>query len=452
MEDAYKRFIRSVVKGGGQIPEVLFRQMYAQAPDSGGLVSLATLAARPDVPDDLDAVFRDHSDLDVRLAWASRPGRSTAEIIDAFANETRVRALAALAALDLPDGGHMELLERCPKFKVATTILQNEEVNDDVKVAAAAVAVKTHPDRKPSREFINLVTRSAACLEAAWQHATSPMLLIGLAARHQVPASKVNAVVTAVTRTIPSRDFSVEQSAIDALDRVEFRAVDRALLNGLVNAINARIQSLRGPGNYYTARLAAILVKIETILTGTAPATAGLDELVDLIAQAATTDDGQLAFECATNPACTGEHLARAVRAVPRARIPELVGIRPADVIAIMKNAKRVGAAELVQCMSHVPDPETTIDELLACGAVEHGTVACTTWMTRERVLNLRAYKLEQMSLLPETAQAIVLDEIAVRLGTDTARWSLFEALLGDWPGGLDELLDTIDVTLSSAT
>lgn len=212
-----------------ELPVHLQHRIAAWARHHDDIGSMVDLLARPELDDEVDALFADDRRAKVRAAWLSRPGRDPETLNKLIARETRETVLAAVASTrGLDENIYRAIVDRCRGVKPLIAVTLGDA---PLEIRCAAIAtlasrhgqiferdmLKLHQAMKNTPELRIAVLRAgtvAALVRAAFINASDHDLT-------EVDAERllellVIAPVQAALDGGPPRFWSLNQAATDA--------------------------------------------------------------------------------------------------------------------------------------------------------------------------------------------------------------------------------------------
>lgn len=130
---------------GNALSTALQERIYRHCTTCKDTPLLVTLAKYPHLDAGIDASIKEHDDLEVVVAWATRPGRTSAELAARLLSDKRVAVLKPLAALpDLPAEVY-ETIAKINSANLAEILAGNPSVPLPIRIKKIREHVKRMP-------------------------------------------------------------------------------------------------------------------------------------------------------------------------------------------------------------------------------------------------------------------------------------------------------------------
>ena len=126
---------------GGEMQERIYRHCVARKEND----LLVTLAKYPNLDSGIDAKIKEHDDLNVIVAWATRPNRASTELAERLLSDKRVAVLTPLAALPGLPPEVYATIAKVNSANLAEILAGNTSVPLPIRIAK----IKEHVKRAP---------------------------------------------------------------------------------------------------------------------------------------------------------------------------------------------------------------------------------------------------------------------------------------------------------------
>jgi hypothetical protein len=490
-ETAIMPAMRSLAHSVDARPEVLDRvaRWAVRCKDDHTMV---TLLERDDLPESIDQLLADVPAVRVRTAWVRRVGRSTCDIVNLVAAETREKVLTAFAGTEgLPDEVYRTVAARAKGCGPLYQLLVGSFVPDDVRRDVAARLSKQVKRLTAGQEasLKAIVEDDAMIRDVVLVDTTcAPLALAALraAGSDKLPAGAVANVLQVVVTSAVADDLSaiaagrpVRTSTYD-LNRIitvlERLALEDPGLGGFRDKVVEDLLYVVEHVNIkdrwadeMRERLAGVLADVT--LSGVSPAkvrewaTSGdrakFQSAVDVVTshvgyahhEAVRQLATALAVSLVDSPLATGSVLEQLVQVTGvRHAASRRGGLSVQD--AVICVGPRPRHLDAVVAIEHCVDPHAAVSLLLADEeAVSNGLltyVLCDGRLVADdqlgqvpaRVLTWHSPR-DGVTELAGRCCSWILD----RVGDDPVRWRVFTELVEGFSGSLSDLVGVVDIS-----
>jgi hypothetical protein len=432
-------------------PDVNVQQrVYKYASHNKDIELLVRLCHLANLDPDMDQLLSKRQEADVLVAWASRPGRTSEELIERFSKEKRATLLTQVATKgDLPDTLYLELAQH-PSASVGEAILSNSKAPVAARAAAAANAMRTVRTSWSTQSRVAELFRNAPAeaANAAVNAAPSIPHLCGL-----VPSINPDAQQNVVTRLVElliatkhEHDYQTRSSTetvwghLTLVSRKEFvAAVEAAVAKGELGTEGSS-HFLRELLNRPTVD--PIEVALETLATSVDAGDihAALTKVVNDGSYHQRREGIRRAI---VNSNASVESIINHIGYADRDDV-ELLASRVVDSDALLLILMETSGRQVVSALESAGrDPKVLIRQV-AKGAETPGWVKTLRAVEKDPSFALEilgAHDVFTAHSSVDAARELVLS----RLGDDDSRWELLDRLIGEWSGTLPGLLDLIE-------
>jgi hypothetical protein len=428
---------------------------------------LAGLAAYVDLHPDLDVELGKLSNAWVKAAWVARPGRPLELLTEIARADTRATVLLEIASRqDLPAEVYSIIAGR-EFINLDWALLENPAVSADVKLGVAL-----HLDRT-AKELEGSASRLANALgdlpevhDTLVKSTGHPAFLTALSDSDALSAAAMLKIANAIIAVV--HDLWAQ-----AADGVQYphhphawvlgEALDKLLNNPATSAVEAKALlavaeaagvTPAGGNTMLTDKLKLAAADARTYLFDQAKAASTVDELQRLTDIAVSDEDHRLLLAVVANRHTTPElayEIGAKLAPQERARAVRLRRDSLDVQVALFATMWEITDADL----EHTGHPEEALKRLLRIS----GGVDDARWfaLQRSKFLGLEHVSVLSVDVLWRTdvnaeVRALTTKLVEERLGSNPARWEVFENLLATPPGCLGDTLDVVQRLVPDST
>jgi hypothetical protein len=178
LENVYHNLLR--LQGEHSADAVLQLEIYQYAAERHERVDLlVALALHPQVSDEVDVLLSRSNELEVRQAWASRPGRDPAQLAAHLRLERRTSVILPLAHRPDLDPLIYRVLAESRSSKVAFALAANQHVPLDVREASVRRYVSHSPQGTWARaveRLVDVCSADSSNSQAMWEAAADTLM------------------------------------------------------------------------------------------------------------------------------------------------------------------------------------------------------------------------------------------------------------------------------------
>jgi hypothetical protein len=416
------------------------------AEDTKNVALMVKLAQLKSLDSEIDASLSKRGEADVLIAWASRPGRTTEELITRFAKEKRATLLSELAArTGLSETLYNELAKHT-SVSVSVALLGNSAAPLTARLKASERAISSVRESYSTSYNVSSMFRDLPqeVRDHAVRFATTPAQISGLV--DHLSDAAIRQAANHLAAMLRSKDVgwsgrSTLETIWEKLDTDARREFQVELANVVSEA--AHISSTHFASEYVNRPVvdpvsdAIRMLAVET----------DSDEIRTLYATTvnASYQKRQEAFQAAIrNLNSPFDLLTSDLRWADESDMVALATRPDFDEDAALLLLSNRGGTEIFEIFSKVHDGEKLLRRLSGPNGempfwVEHVTMLRNNPKLALGLFNVNA-ALSNEFLIDE-ARKLILD----RLGDDDKRWQTFQGLVGEWTSTLYSLLDAVE-------
>lgn len=453
------------------VPLVVQQRVLKWGTAHGDAALLARLAAIDGLDQDIEDELASSPHLDVLLAWANRPGRSSDALVQRLAKEKRATLLVSIAERKGLDQDLYKKLAEHKSVTVKWALLGNTDVDHATRVSLANDVAKTYTkDNNGVRhQLLAALEHDLELWEPFIREARSNHL-IATALTIDLTPELLDHVVDYVCRSIERNgSYELSQIVTSLANRVDLTPAQTARMITTIDKYLEAHPSTNGYMNWERRSLAEAGTRlksrpvdgIESLFTAISEADSEESYLEAVRAFKSVTaslnlDRGRIAMLIIDHQHVTAELLHEHLSYYPRPMHINLA--KRFENEGRLEHIVRVALHSYVfdSILESLENPRPVVDHLLNVafrdGNHEYTRVA-DFWFDHavkadqlERYGDIILEHIPARRLLTNAACTVrVMPLIESRLGDNDRRWETFDSLISEYTGSLNSLLDTVD-------
>jgi hypothetical protein len=421
------------------------RRTLKYAEDTKNVSLMVKLAQLHSLDPEIDAALGKRGEAEVLMYWASRPGRTTEQLVERFAKEKRATLLSELAArTDLTDALYHELSKNT-SASVSVALLKNTAAPVEVRKKAAERAITTVREGYSASSNVASMFRNLPqeVRDHAVMFASTPAQICGLI--ELLSDKAVRSAATYLASLMRTKDLGWNaRSALELIwDRLEID--DRKLLQEEMADV---AKSAESSSSQQHAREFAnkslvdpVTEAIRQIGVETDP---DMIRKLYLVPSNASYQRRRDAFVAALrNPNTPFDVLSGDLRWAEDEDMATLSRRADFNQEAALVLLSQNGSAAMFETFAEVLDGEQLLRKLCQPGVRVYWAEYTKPVRTNPKFA-LELFSVDEVlhsDFCLEEARRVILE----RLGDDDKRWQTFQGLAPEWSSTLGSLLDAVD-------